>query len=228
MPRSTGLAPRRGYPVDALAVLVGDVLPGYRGRVAETRTGAARLLATRLDAQDVVKIIAFGQTANAAGGYVIQAASVAQGAAIGTASAYANIGIISVAGQNTAEVSISGRQVQEAVRAAGNLTGDVRVTAVRAIAGKGTLTISNVALTSNVATITTSANHGLVVGEVVTVGCSDPRVNGTFAVASVPTATTFTYASTQSNITSASATGQVTNGVAAPVGTITVQIQPIE
>jgi len=124
-------------------------------------------------------------------------------------------------------VAISGKQIREAVKAAGSVTGDVRVAAVRVRPGTGNLAISNVALTSNVVTITLSAAHNMLVGEVVTVGCSNPLVNGSFAIASVG-ASTFTYPLTASNITSASATGTVTNGAAVPVGTNTVALVPAE
>jgi hypothetical protein len=50
-------------------------------------------------------------------------------------------------------------------------------------------------------------------------------VNGTFRITAV-TSTTFSYASEQNNITSASATGTVTNGAAVPVGTNTVALVP--
>jgi hypothetical protein len=53
---------------------------------------------------------------------------------------------------------------------------------------------------ANVVTITTASVHGLSVGETVTVsGVSDSSFNGTFVVATVPSATTFTYAQTGSN-----------------------------
>ena len=70
-----------------------------------------------------------------------------------------------------------------------------------------TKTVSNKALTSNVATITTSATHGFAVGDYVVVSSVDATFNGTYVVASVPTTTTFTYAKTASNVTSAVATG---------------------
>ena len=71
-------------------------------------------------------------------------------------------------------------------------------------------TISNVALTSNVATITTAANHGYAVGDSVTVtATTNTALNGTYTIASVPTATTFTYAKTNANITSQADTGTV-------------------
>jgi hypothetical protein len=64
-------------------------------------------------------------------------------------------------------------------------------------------TISNKALTSNVATLTTGAVHGYAIGDVVTVGGVDTTFDGTYVVASIPTTTTFTYALTASNVTSA-------------------------
>ena len=225
MARATGLAPRRGYQLDAATVLVGAVLAGARGRAAETRTGAARLLTTNLAAYDDLKLIATGGSSNSAGGYVLQAAHVAEGAALGSASAYANIAVVTASAGAINEVVVGGKQIRDAVRAAGSVTGDVRVAAVRVRPGTGNLAISNVALASNVVTITLSAAHTMLVGEVVTVGCSNPLVNGTFAITEV-TSTTFKYASVQSNITSASATGTVTNGAAVPVGTNTVALVP--
>lgn len=63
-------------------------------------------------------------------------------------------------------------------------------------------TITNKALTSNVATLTTSAAHGFEAGEKVTVAGVDSTFNGEYTIASVPSATTFTYAKTASNVSS--------------------------
>lgn len=68
-------------------------------------------------------------------------------------------------------------------------------------------TISNKALTSNVATLTTSSSHGLFAGDSVTISDLDVAFNGTYTIVSVPTTTTFTYAKTGSNVASASDTG---------------------
>ncbi len=68
-------------------------------------------------------------------------------------------------------------------------------------------TVTNKALTTNVATITTSAAHGLTVGDPVVVNISDGTFDGTFTVATAPTATTFTYAKTAANVASIAATG---------------------
>ncbi len=74
-----------------------------------------------------------------------------------------------------------------------------------------TTTITNVALTSNVVTITTGVAHGLGTGQVVTVAATtNTGVNGTYTIASVPSTTTFTYSLTASNITSVADTGTVT------------------
>jgi hypothetical protein len=63
------------------------------------------------------------------------------------------------------------------------------------------------------------------VGDTITVAnCSNTVFNGTYVVTGVA-ATTISYARTNSNVTSASATGDVTNGVAAPVGTNTLFFQ---
>jgi hypothetical protein len=71
------------------------------------------------------------------------------------------------------------------------------------------LTVSNKALTSNVATITTSAAHGLFVGDTVKITGVDTTFNGTWAIATVPSTTTFTYARTASNVTSGASSGTV-------------------
>lgn len=137
MSRSTGLAPRRGYTLDANTVIVGAVAAGTRGRAAETRTGTARLLNTRLEAQDVFKVVVHGQDSSSAGNYAIQVAHVAEGAAIGAASTYTTIAT-AVCSPGITEYAISGATVRAAVAAAGSLTGDVRVVAIKAVAGTGT------------------------------------------------------------------------------------------
>ena len=62
--------------------------------------------------------------------------------------------------------------------------------------------VSNKALTSNVATLTTSAAHGLAVDDSVWVEGVDSTFNGQYTVTAVPTTTTFTYAKTASNVSS--------------------------
>ena len=62
--------------------------------------------------------------------------------------------------------------------------------------------VTNKALTSNVATLTTDTAHDFNVGNSVTVSDVDATFNGTYVITTVPTSTTFTYAKTASNITS--------------------------
>lgn len=137
MSRPTGLLPRRGYSIDAETVLVGEVKAGARGRAAETRTGTARILTTRLDAQDVFKIVVHGQSSDSAGGYIIQAAHVPEGST--TPSTYATIATVTCA-PGIQEIALTGPQVRELCRVAPtpDITGDVRVVAIKAIAGDGT------------------------------------------------------------------------------------------
>ena len=71
-------------------------------------------------------------------------------------------------------------------------------------------TITNVALTTNVATITTAAAHGLQVGDYVLVDASNNTFDGSYVVTSIPLTTTFTYDKTNADIGSGSATGSVT------------------
>jgi hypothetical protein len=71
-----------------------------------------------------------------------------------------------------------------------------------------TKTIDNVAVTTNVATITTSAAHGFSTGNTVTIaGLTNAVLNGTYTIASTPLSTTFTYNKTTANITSVADSG---------------------
>jgi hypothetical protein len=72
-----------------------------------------------------------------------------------------------------------------------------------------TYTISNKALTSNVATLTTSIAHGLTVGETVLISGVDATFNGTFVVTAV-TSNTFSYALIATNVSSTAAAGSIT------------------
>jgi hypothetical protein len=67
--------------------------------------------------------------------------------------------------------------------------------------------ITNKALTSNVATLTTSAAHNFTIGMQVVVTDVDATFNGEYRITSVPTTTTFTYAKVNANIVSITATG---------------------
>lgn len=73
--------------------------------------------------------------------------------------------------------------------------------------------VNNKELTSNVATLTTASAHLLSVGDVVVVTSVDATFNGTFTVTAVGSSTTFSYAKTATNVTSAAVS---------PVGKATV------
>ena len=72
-----------------------------------------------------------------------------------------------------------------------------------------TKTISNKALASDVATLTTSATHGFSIGDIAVVTGVDATFNGTHYVTSVPTTTTFTFVKDAANVTSVAASGSV-------------------
>jgi N4-gp56 family major capsid protein len=73
-----------------------------------------------------------------------------------------------------------------------------------------TVAVTNKALTTNVATLTTAVAHGLGVGQVVTVAGVDSTFNGTYTITVVGSTTTFSYAKTASDVVSGVATGTVT------------------
>jgi hypothetical protein len=68
---------------------------------------------------------------------------------------------------------------------------------------KITVSITNKALASNVATLTTSAAHGLCIGMQIVITGVDATFNGEYRITSVPTTTTFTYAKTATDVPSA-------------------------
>jgi hypothetical protein len=78
---------------------------------------------------------------------------------------------------------------------------------------KITVSITNKALTTNVATLTTSAAHGLCIGMQIIITGVDATFNGEYRITSVPTTTTFTYAKTATNVPS-TAVSPVGTGVA--------------
>ena len=76
-------------------------------------------------------------------------------------------------------------------------------------------TVSNKALTSNVATLTTATAHGFVAGDSVVVASVGAPFDGTYTVATAPTTVTFTYSKINANVESEVATGTAT--VANPI-----------
>lgn len=70
-------------------------------------------------------------------------------------------------------------------------------------------TVTNKSLTSNVATLTTGASHGLTAGNIFLVEGVGAPFDGRWSVASAPTTTTITFAVTAPNVTSAASSGTV-------------------
>jgi hypothetical protein len=62
--------------------------------------------------------------------------------------------------------------------------------------------VSNKALATNIATLTTSAAHGFAVGDTVVVGGVDSTFNGTHTITAVPGTTSFRFAKTATDVTS--------------------------
>ena len=76
--------------------------------------------------------------------------------------------------------------------------------------GQLSASVTNKALTSNVATLTTSTAHNFKPGDSVTVTGVDVAFDGTFTILATPTATTFTYAKTSTDVSSTADTGTAT------------------
>ena len=93
-----------------------------------------------------------------------------------------------------------------AIVIAANSTGSTRYDLVYAEVSETSYVITNKALTSNVATITTSSAHGFAVNQTVVISGVDETFDGDYLIASVPSSTTFTYAKTASNVTSVAVT----------------------
>lgn len=80
--------------------------------------------------------------------------------------------------------------------------------------------INNKALTSNLATITTSAAHGITqVGLMATIQGVDSTFDGSYTIHSIPSTTTFTYAKTATNVVAVAVSP---TGVATFYSTMTV------
>ena len=94
-----------------------------------------------------------------------------------------------------------------------NSFGELGVTGDLTVGVKNSKSVSNKALTDNVATLTTSAAHNFTIDESVVITGVDSTFNGTYTITGTPTATTFTYAKTNANVTST---------VVTPVGNATI------
>ena len=77
-----------------------------------------------------------------------------------------------------------------------------------------TVSINNKARTTNVATLTTTAAHGLCVGMQIVITGVDATFNGEYTITGVPTTTTFTYTTATSGTIASTAVSPVGTGVA--------------
>ena len=93
-----------------------------------------------------------------------------------------------------------------------NVTTNEEITIIESLRGVLTPAVSNKALTSNVATLTTSSEHNLLAGDEIVVTGVDSTFNGTYVVLDVPTNVTLTYFKTADNVVSE---------VVSPAGTVT-------
>jgi hypothetical protein len=120
------------------------------------------------------------------------------GTVINTGNAYSPV-VFEVTGPLTGPATILNETTNEAI------------TIIGALRGVLTPTVSNKALTDNIATLTTSEAHGLLAGDVVVVSGVDATFNGTFMILTAPTTTTLTYAKTATNVVSGAASGTITS-----------------
>jgi hypothetical protein len=100
------------------------------------------------------------------------------------------------------------------------------------VASAVTPAVSNVVLTTNVLTVTTSAAHGYAAGDSVVIASlvngagdksADADLNGTYTIVATPSATTFTVAKTHANVNTHAPTAGGTAKVMAKAGTIKTQ-----
>ena len=93
-----------------------------------------------------------------------------------------------------------------------NDTAEELITITGTLRDLTTKTINNRGLTDNLVTLSTTATHGLVVGDVVTISGLGSPYDGEVVVLSVPTTTTFTYGATGSNVAYGAGSGTLTYG----------------
>ena len=98
----------------------------------------------------------------------------------------------------------------------GRLSVAVSTTSADFTLSTGEFTVSNKALTSNVATLTTSAAPGYAVGDVVTVKGVGTPFDGTYVLSAVASTTTFGYVRTKPNVSSVAAAAGATAQSASP------------
>jgi hypothetical protein len=99
-----------------------------------------------------------------------------------------------------------------------NATGSVRYDLVYAEVDETAQIVTQKELTSNVATISTFANHGFLVNQTVVISGVDNTFDGSYVIDSVPSQSSFTYTRTASNV------GVTTVGPRARVNDVEVNV----
>ena len=124
-----------------------------------------------------------------------------EGSVVNTGNAYAPV-VLQVTGPLTGPGVIQ------------NITTNEEITIIESLRGVLTPAVTNKALTSNVATLTTSSAHNLLAGDEIVVTGVDSTFNGTYTILDVPTNVTLTYTKTANNVvsTAVSPTGTITFG----------------
>ncbi len=84
---------------------------------------------------------------------------------------------------------------------------DQLLTIVQTLRAATTRTVTFVAITSNIATVTTSVAHNFYAEDLVTINISNATFDGTYTILDIPTTTTFTYGLSAGNVGVTAATG---------------------
>ena len=84
---------------------------------------------------------------------------------------------------------------------------DQLLTIVQTLRAATTRTVTFVAITGNIATVTTSEAHNFYAEDLVTINISNATFNGTYTILDIPTTTTFTYGLSAGNVGVTAATG---------------------
>jgi hypothetical protein len=93
-----------------------------------------------------------------------------------------------------------------------NTTTDEAITIVGSLRGVTTKTVNTKAISNSLATIGTTAAHGLVIGDSITISGMGSPYDGVQIIDGVPTTTSFQFVISSANVSQVAATGTVTYG----------------
>ncbi len=93
-----------------------------------------------------------------------------------------------------------------------NTTTNEAITIVGSLRGLTTKTVNTKAISNSLATIGTTAAHGLVIGDTVTISAMGAPYDGVQVIDGVPTTTSFQFVISSANVSQVAATGTVTYG----------------